>query len=165
MKRLLDVAYQANLMLKVALIGATGAVGQEFVLALNKHPWFELSTVVSSSRSAGKKYVDSLRDPSSAILRWHSRNEIPDYVRDMIVTTVDHVRPESFDLVFTAGYDYNPHIITRMTDRFETTSSAPFSQSDIKLHSLYAELSILFSFDKSNLKKALECKFPKQRKR
>ena len=86
-------------MLKVALIGATGAVGQEFVLALNKHPWFELSTVVSSSRSAGKKYVDSLRDPSSAILRWHSRNEIPDYVRDMIVTTVDHVRPESFDLV------------------------------------------------------------------
>ena len=89
-------------MLKVALIGATGAVGQEFVLALNRHPWFELSAVVSSSRSAGKKYVDSLRDPSSAILRWHSRNEIPEYVRDMIVTTVDHIRPESFDLVFTA---------------------------------------------------------------
>ena len=36
-------------MLKVALIGATGAVGQEFVLALNKHPWFELTAVVSSS--------------------------------------------------------------------------------------------------------------------
>src|ERR687892_49815 len=89
-------------MLKVALIGATGAVGQEFVMALDKHPWFELSAVVSSSRSAGKKYVDSLRDPSSAILRWHSRNEIPDYVRDMIVTTVDRIRPESFDLVFTA---------------------------------------------------------------
>ena len=33
---------------------------------------------------------------------WHSRNEIPDYVRDMIVTTVDRIRPESFDLVFTA---------------------------------------------------------------
>ena len=35
-------------------------------------------------------------------MRWHSRNEIPDYVRDMIVTTVDRIRPESFDLVFTA---------------------------------------------------------------
>ena len=89
-------------MLKVALIGATGAVGQEFVLALNKHPWFELTAVVSSSRSAGKKYLDSLRDPASAILRWHSRNEVPEYVRDMIVTTVDHIKPDSFDLVFTA---------------------------------------------------------------
>jgi aspartate-semialdehyde dehydrogenase len=89
-------------MLKVALIGATGAVGQEFVLALNKHPWFELTAVVSSSRSAGKKYLDSLRDPASAILRWHSRNEVPEYVRDMIVSTVDHIKPDSFDLVFTA---------------------------------------------------------------
>ena len=89
-------------MLKVALIGATGAVGQEFVMALDKHPWFELSAVVSSSRSAGKKYVDSLRDPSSAILRWHNRNEIPHYVRDMIVATVDQIKPESFDLVFAA---------------------------------------------------------------
>jgi len=89
-------------MLKVALIGATGAVGQEFVLALNKHPWFELTAVVSSSRSAGKKYLDSLRDPASAILRWHSRNEVPEYVRDMMVSTVDHIKPDSFDLVFTA---------------------------------------------------------------
>lgn len=89
-------------MLKVALIGATGAVGQEFVMALNEHPWFELSAIVSSSRSAGKKYMDSLRDPASGILRWHNRNEVPEYVRDMITTTVDHIKPEMFDLVFTA---------------------------------------------------------------
>jgi aspartate-semialdehyde dehydrogenase len=89
-------------MLKVALIGATGAVGQEFVMALNEHPWFELSAIVSSSRSAGKKYEDSLRDPASGILRWHNRNEVPEYVRDMITTTVDHIKPEMFDLVFTA---------------------------------------------------------------
>jgi aspartate-semialdehyde dehydrogenase len=61
-----------------------------------------LTAVVSSSRSAGKKYLDSLRDPASAILRWHSRNEVPEYVRDMIVSTVDHIKPDSFDLVFTA---------------------------------------------------------------
>jgi aspartate-semialdehyde dehydrogenase len=89
-------------MLKVALIGATGAVGQEFVMALNKHPWFELSAVVSSSRSAGKKYLDSLRDPSSGILRWHNRNEVPEYVRDMTIATVDQIKPGMFDLVFTA---------------------------------------------------------------
>ena len=43
-------------MLKVALIGSTGAVGQEFVVALDKHPWFNLTHVVSSEGSAGKKY-------------------------------------------------------------------------------------------------------------
>ena len=48
-------------MLKVALIGATGAVGQEFVLALNKHPWFELTAVVSSSRSSWKKVIGFLK--------------------------------------------------------------------------------------------------------
>jgi aspartate-semialdehyde dehydrogenase len=89
-------------MLKVALIGATGAVGQEFVMALNEHPWFELSAMVSSPRSAGKKYVDSLRDPASGVLKWHNRNEIPEYARDMVITTVDHIKPETFDLVFTA---------------------------------------------------------------
>ena len=42
-------------MLKVALIGSTGAVGQEFVIALDKHPWFNLTHIVSSERSVGKK--------------------------------------------------------------------------------------------------------------
>jgi aspartate-semialdehyde dehydrogenase len=89
-------------MLKVALIGATGAVGQEFVTALNKHPWFELVQIASSSRSAGKKYIDALRDKDSGILRWHSRERIPDYIEDMIVSRVEDVSPEKFDLVFTA---------------------------------------------------------------
>ena len=41
-------------MLKVAVIGATGAVGQEFVIGVSKHPWFELVQIASSERSAGK---------------------------------------------------------------------------------------------------------------
>src|SRR5439155_280133 len=40
-------------MLEIAVIGATGAVGQEFVIALNKHKWFELTQVAASERSAG----------------------------------------------------------------------------------------------------------------
>lgn len=89
-------------MLKVAVIGATGAVGQEFVVALNKHKWFELKQVAASERSAGKKYVDAIRDPNSGILRWHNREEVPEYVRDMVVSKVDDVRPDNFDLIFTA---------------------------------------------------------------
>ena len=89
-------------MLKVAVIGATGAVGQEFIVALNKHKWFELTQVAASERSAGKKYVEALRDPSSGILRWHNREEVPEYARDMTVSRVDDINPENFDLIFTA---------------------------------------------------------------
>jgi aspartate-semialdehyde dehydrogenase len=89
-------------MLKVAVIGATGAVGQEFVVALNKHKWFELTQVAASERSAGKKYVDAIRDPNSGILKWHNREEVPEYVKNMVVSKVDDIKPENFDLIFTA---------------------------------------------------------------
>lgn len=89
-------------MLKVAVIGATGAVGQEFIVALNKHKWFELTQIAASERSAGKKYIDAIRDPNSGILKWHNREEVPEYVRNMVVSKADDVKPENFDLIFTA---------------------------------------------------------------
>lgn len=89
-------------MLKVAVIGATGAVGQEFIVALNKHKWFQLTQVAASERSAGKKYIDAIRDPSSGILKWHNREEVPEYARDMVISKVDDIKPENFDLIFTA---------------------------------------------------------------
>ena len=98
-------------MLKVALIGATGAVGQEFVVALDKHPWFELVQIASTERTSGKKYVDAIRDPSSSILRWHNREQIPDYVRDMILSRVDDINPNDIDFVFTAVESEDAKII------------------------------------------------------
>ena len=89
-------------MLKAALVGATGAVGQEFVLALNKHPWFELTQIASSKRSAGKKYIDALRDKDSQVLKWHSKEQIPEYIRDTIVSEVEDIDSQKFDLIFTA---------------------------------------------------------------
>ncbi|MGI0060468.1 MAG: aspartate-semialdehyde dehydrogenase, partial [Nitrosotalea sp.] len=47
-------------MKRVAIIGVTGAVGQEFVLALNKHPWFEVKQIAASERSATKKFVEAI---------------------------------------------------------------------------------------------------------
>ena len=89
-------------MLKVAVVGATGAVGQEFIVALNKHKWFQLSKIAASERSAGKKYIDAIRDPNSGILRWHNREEVPEYARDMVVSKVDEIDPTKFDIIFTA---------------------------------------------------------------
>ena len=79
-------------MLKVALIGSTGAVGQEFVIALKNHPWFELTAIASSKRSAGKRYIDALRDDSTGILKWHNKEQVPDYIKDQIVSSVDEIK-------------------------------------------------------------------------
>ena len=89
-------------MLKVALIGSTGAVGQEFVVALHKHPWFDLTHIVSSERSAGKKYIDAIRDPQSGILKWHNREQVPEYIREKVISKIDDIDPKNFDLIFTA---------------------------------------------------------------
>jgi aspartate-semialdehyde dehydrogenase len=89
-------------MKRIAVLGATGAVGQEFVISLNKHPWFELTQIASSSRSAGKKYADALRDPASGILKWHNPESVPEYIRDMVISKIEDINPDKFDLIFTA---------------------------------------------------------------
>src|SRR5438045_9389938 len=47
----------------VAVLGATGAVGQMFVRLLADHPWFELTELAASERSAGKRYGEATRWP------------------------------------------------------------------------------------------------------
>ncbi len=87
---------------RVAILGATGAVGQEFILSLENHPWFEVSQLAASERSAGKKYVDAIRDPDSRIVKWQVGGDVPQYVRDMTVVTIDQVKASELDLVFSA---------------------------------------------------------------
>jgi aspartate-semialdehyde dehydrogenase len=45
----------------VAILGATGAVGQTFVRLLANHPWFEIAELAASERSAGRKYAEAMR--------------------------------------------------------------------------------------------------------
>lgn len=45
----------------VAILGATGAVGQTFIRCLRNHPWFEVTELAASERSAGKRYADATR--------------------------------------------------------------------------------------------------------
>ncbi len=62
---------------KVGIIGATGMVGQRFITLLSKHPWFRISVLAASSKSAGKNYIDALSG------RWAMSSSIPDEVKDM----------------------------------------------------------------------------------
>ena len=48
--------------LKVGILGGTGMVGQRFISLLENHPWFEVTTIAASPRSAGKKYVEAVGD-------------------------------------------------------------------------------------------------------
>lgn len=64
----------------VAVLGATGAVGQTFVRLLADHPWFELAELGASERSAGRRYADAAHWLEGAM---------PDRVADRVVTTCD----------------------------------------------------------------------------
>ena len=86
---------------KVAIIGVTGSVGQEFVQSLNDHPWFEVTQIAASERSAGKKYLDAIRD-ANGIVAWDVGGKIPDYIKEMTVLTIDEIDISELDLVFSA---------------------------------------------------------------
>jgi len=67
----------------VAVLGATGSVGQKFISLLAHHPWFEVKMVAASDKSAGKKYKDAvnwiLNDPlPETIGKLEVKNCIPD---------------------------------------------------------------------------------------
>lgn len=64
---------------KVAVLGATGTVGQRMIQLLEDHPWFELTELAASEKSAGKRYEDAVRG------RWMLEGGIPSYVREMPV--------------------------------------------------------------------------------
>jgi len=86
---------------RVAIIGVTGSVGQEFVQSLTNHPWFQVTQIAASERSAGKKYLDAIRDPSG-IIAWGVDGEIPEYIKEMVVKTIDELDVSKLDLVFSA---------------------------------------------------------------
>ena len=77
----------------VAVLGATGAVGQTFIRLLADHPWFRLAELAASERSAGKAYVDAAR--------WVGSLAMPESVRDMVVRTCEPSEITS-PLVFSA---------------------------------------------------------------
>lgn len=64
---------------KVGVIGATGMVGQRFVTLLEKHPWFQLTVLAASGRSAGKTYEDAVGS------RWAMVTPMPEESKGLVV--------------------------------------------------------------------------------
>ncbi|WP_195199704.1 aspartate-semialdehyde dehydrogenase [Faecalispora jeddahensis] len=68
---------------KVGIIGATGMVGQRFATLLENHPWFQVTALAASARSAGKTYREAVGK------RWLMSSPIPEKMADMIVLNAD----------------------------------------------------------------------------
>lgn len=78
---------------KAGILGATGAVGQRFVEALANHPWFELTSLAASERSAGKTYKKAVD--------WRLDTPLPESVAELEVVPVDPEKVDA-DVVFSA---------------------------------------------------------------
>lgn len=84
--------------LKVGILGATGMVGQRFISLLENHPWFSVTTVAASERSAGKTYEEAVGN------RWKMSTPMPEAVKKLIVMNVNEVEQvaSGVDFVFSA---------------------------------------------------------------
>ena len=71
--------------LKVGILGGTGMVGQRFISLLENHPWFEVTTIAASPRSAGKTYEQAVGD------RWKMDTPMPEAVKNIVVMNVNEV--------------------------------------------------------------------------
>jgi aspartate-semialdehyde dehydrogenase len=87
---------------KVAVVGATGIAGQQFLVALERHPWFELTALAASERSAGKRYGDAIRDPGSGARRWWCNEEPPESFLKLPMQRADALDLDGIDVVFSA---------------------------------------------------------------
>ena len=84
---------------KVGIIGATGMVGQRFITLLHDHPWFQLTVLAASPRSAGKTYEEALGG------RWVMKTPLPEAVKQMVVMDAKadiNKIAEAVDFVFCA---------------------------------------------------------------
>jgi aspartate-semialdehyde dehydrogenase len=81
-------------MLKAAVLGATGNVGQIFVQLLEGHPWFRTSVVAASERSKGRTYNEASR--------WRQSTPIPESVAPMDVVAIEPKAVKDVDIVFSA---------------------------------------------------------------
>lgn len=101
----------------VAVLGATGSVGQRFISLLDNHPWFKVVALAASDRSVGQKY--------SQAARWVLDTPIPEYAREMVVVpaSTEAIRAK---IVFSA---LHTEIATTLEPEFAKAGAAVCSNA------------------------------------
>lgn len=113
-----------NEKLKVGILGGTGMVGQRFIALLENHPWFEVTTIAASPRSAGKTYEDAVGD------RWKMDTPMPEAVKKLIVMNVNEVEKvaSEVDFVFSA-VDMSKDEIKKIEEEYAKTETPVVSNN------------------------------------
>ncbi len=84
--------------LRVGILGGTGMVGQRFISLLENHPWYEVTAIAASPRSAGLTYEQAVGN------RWKMAKPMPEAVKNIVVMNVNEVEKVAagVDFVFSA---------------------------------------------------------------
>jgi aspartate-semialdehyde dehydrogenase len=110
--------------LKVGILGGTGMVGQRFISLLENHPWFEVTTIAASPRSAGKTYSEAVGD------RWKMDTPMPEAVKNIVVMDVNEVEKvaSKVDFVFSA-VDMTKEEIKKIEEEYAKTETPVVSNN------------------------------------
>ena len=110
--------------LKVGILGGTGMVGQRFISLLENHPWFEVTEIAASPRSAGKSYLETAGG------RWKMDTPMPEAVKNIVVKNVNEVEAlaSEVDFVFSA-VDMSKEEIRAIEDAYAKTETPVVSNN------------------------------------
>lgn len=110
--------------LRVGILGGTGMVGQRFISLLENHPWFEVTTIAASPRSAGKTYEEAIGG------RWKMTTPMPEAVKKIIVQDVSDVKnvASSVDFEFSA-VDMTKDEIKKIEEEYAKTETPVVSNN------------------------------------
>ena len=99
-------------------------VGQRFIALLENHPWFEVTTIAASPRSAGKTYAEAVGD------RWKMTTPMPEAVKNIVVMNVNEVEKvaSEVDFVFSA-VDMTKEEIKKIEEEYAKTETPVVSNN------------------------------------
>ncbi|SDB08748.1 aspartate-semialdehyde dehydrogenase [Eubacterium oxidoreducens] len=110
--------------LKVGILGGTGMVGQRFISLLDGHPWFEVTEIAASPRSAGMTYEEAVGN------RWKLEKPMPEGVKKIVVRNVNEVEEVAshVDFVFSA-VDMSKDEIKKIEEEYAKTETPVVSNN------------------------------------
>ena len=110
--------------LKAGILGGTGMVGQRFIALLENHPWFEVTTIAASPRSAGKTYEEAVGG------RWKMDTPMPKAVKSIIVKNVNEIDDvaSGVEFVFSA-VDMTKEEIRKIEEAYAKTETPVVSNN------------------------------------
>ena len=113
-----------NKKLRAGILGGTGMVGQRFISLLENHPWFEVTTIAASPRSAGKTYEECVEG------RWKMDTPIPESVRKIVVKNVQDVEAVASEVDFCfSAVDMSKDAIRAIEEEYAKTETPVVSNN------------------------------------